>query len=90
MYKDHNDATPGARPPTRRAPTSYRDKKLPSHSTMVCHEEFVEHETDVRARWKRGASMQRDARTPQRPQAQRRSAMRSLSKQGPTCEWKYT
>ena len=48
MYKDHNDATPGARPPTRRALVSYRDKKLPSHSTTVCHEEFVEHGTDAR------------------------------------------
>ena len=29
---------------------SYGDQKLTLHTTMECHEEFVEHETDARAR----------------------------------------
>ena len=49
----NNDATPGGRQTRTRAPARYGDQKLPSHTMMECHEEFVEHETDARARRKR-------------------------------------
>ena len=51
--QNNNDATPGGRQTRMRAPASYGDQKLPSHMTMECHGELVEHETNVHATWPR-------------------------------------